>query len=357
MRVAVVGRISSGKSTLTNALLGSELVATGIEELTYNVNWLRHADEQSLLVRFKDGRPPERRSLGELERLTARREEHRDLLANIDYIEVFYDNPQLRIFDLIDTPGLDSFFGADSQNTLRFLGRTGDEVRASTEQHARGADALMLVFGGSLGSSDQDTIADFQGAGLGSATPINAIGVLTKVEHYWPSEPDPMRAGREVAERLMAEPAVRRLLYGVRPVCSLVGAAAECFAADEFETLTLLAKAPAELLEMRVRRARFFGERDYDDLPVPPARRKLVHDRFGGWGVVLARRLLREGVDGPEGLRAALLERSGMNDLRHLVVSHFGNRAYLIKLRRVVEEIMKLRRLLGGQLGEDQRAA
>ena len=44
MVVALVGRVSSGKSTLTNALLGSDLVATGARELTFNVNVLRHGD-------------------------------------------------------------------------------------------------------------------------------------------------------------------------------------------------------------------------------------------------------------------------------------------------------------------------
>src|SRR5262249_25137889 len=116
MRVAIVGRISSGKSTLTNALLGCRLVATGIEELTYNVNWLRYADESSLLVHFKDGSPEQPFTLRDLERLTRRREDHQVLLANIDFIEVFFANDQLRIYDLIDTPGLDSYFSADSQN-------------------------------------------------------------------------------------------------------------------------------------------------------------------------------------------------------------------------------------------------
>ena len=33
MRVAIVGQIKAGKSTMLNALLGEELVATGTEEL------------------------------------------------------------------------------------------------------------------------------------------------------------------------------------------------------------------------------------------------------------------------------------------------------------------------------------
>ena len=316
-----------------------------MEELTYNVNWLRYPDaaKPPLLVHFRDGRPPEAHDLAELTKFTARRVEHQQLLASIDYIEVFYDNQWLKILDLIDTPGLDSYFGTDSENTLRFLGRTPDEVRTSTIEHAHGADALLHVFSRNIGGTDEETLAEFRGPGLGSATPINAIGVLTKVEHYWPSCPDPMKAGRAVTGRLMDEPLVRRLLFSIQPVCSLVGLAAETFTDDDFQTLVELARTPPDVLERRAGRAPFFCTRVYDDLPVTPERRKLLHDRFGGWGVVLACRLLRDGIATPEDLRRALLDRSGMAELRRMVVSHFGNRAYLIKLRPVIEQVLQLR--------------
>jgi len=108
MRVAIVGQIKAGKSTLLNALLGEDVVATGTEELTYNVNWLRYGEDAGLVVHFKDGRPPQRRAAGELEELTRRREEHRELLSAIAHIEVHRPNEILRTFSLIDTPGLAS---------------------------------------------------------------------------------------------------------------------------------------------------------------------------------------------------------------------------------------------------------
>lgn len=348
MRVAVVGRVSSGKSTLTNALLGSRLVATGIEELTYNVNWLRHAPEPALVVHFRQGKT-HRSTLDELERLTARREDNREVLAAIDYIEVLYDNPQLRVFDLIDTPGLDSHFGTDSQNTLRFLGRTHQDVRASTIEHAVGADALLLVFGRSMSRLDEETLTDFQRE-IRSASPITAIGVLTKVEHYWHTDvPDPMVPGRAVAARLMGEPAVRRLLYDVKPVCSLVGAAAGACGEEHLEALRLLAKVPEKTLAARVSRGPFFCTREYADLPLPAARRKPLFDLLGAWGIVLATRLVREGVDSLDQLRDQLLARSGMSDLREVVGAHFGNRAYLIKLQHVIDKVRGLPREVGGQ--------
>src|SRR5690348_7385787 len=67
MRVALVGLIKAGKSTMMNALLGETLVATGTIEATFNVNWLKYDTSSTLCVHFKDGRPPEIRSLGDLE--------------------------------------------------------------------------------------------------------------------------------------------------------------------------------------------------------------------------------------------------------------------------------------------------
>ena len=91
LRVALVGRVSSGKSTLANALLGGYRVATGVEELTYHVNWLRYGELPAVLVHFLDGRPSQWRDLADLEQLTVRARGDRalqDSLSGIDYIEV-----------------------------------------------------------------------------------------------------------------------------------------------------------------------------------------------------------------------------------------------------------------------------
>ena len=339
MRVAVVGRISSGKSTLTNALLGCKLVPTGIEELTYNVNWLRYADDSTLVVHFRDGSPARSFTLHELEYLTRRRDDHQALLASIDFIEVFFANDQLRIYDLIDTPGVDSHFGADSQNTLRFLRRTGQDVRDTTLRHTRGADALLLVFGRSISDVDITTLTDIQGPEFAALTPITAIGVLTKVEHYWPSEPDPMASAQRVADRLMNDRAVKRLLYDALPVCSLIGAAADTFTDGDLEALSDLAKVRPDRLSALARRAQYFSTREYDDIPVPPEVRQPLFAQFGGWGITLATQLIRAGANDRHELRAQLLEQSGMVRLRAAISAHFGNRAYLIKLQQMAADL------------------
>ena len=148
LRVVLVGRVSSGKSTLANALLGGYRVPTGVAELTYNVNWLRYGDSR-LVVHFRDGRPTERQKISDLERLTVRARQDswlHDYVTQIEFIEVFDPDPYLREFDLVDTPGLDSHFADDAANTLRFLGRDEGDVRRATLTSANEADALVLVF-------------------------------------------------------------------------------------------------------------------------------------------------------------------------------------------------------------------
>jgi len=57
MQIAIVGRISSSKSTLVNAILGKpEVVRTGHEAETFNVSWLKYGDNKApIKVHLRDG--------------------------------------------------------------------------------------------------------------------------------------------------------------------------------------------------------------------------------------------------------------------------------------------------------------
>lgn len=64
MQLAIIGKISSSKSTLVNAILGKdELMSTGQKEVTYNVGWLKYGKSDSdIIIHYKDNRPPCKRS-------------------------------------------------------------------------------------------------------------------------------------------------------------------------------------------------------------------------------------------------------------------------------------------------------
>lgn len=338
MRVAIVGFIKAGKSTMMNALLGEAVVATGTVEATFNVNWLKWGEEKSLLVRFKDGSPPERKSIEELEALTRRADENRDYLLSIRHIEVLYPNRMLQTFNLIDTPGLASFYKDDSQNTLDFLKLHGDELTEATRAEASQADAVLYLFSGSVRMEDQSIIEQFHGDRMGNPTPINAIGVLTKVDFYWPDREDPLEAGEVIARRLREDAKVRRLFYTVYPISGLLAVGAQTLKPKEFETLTRLAALPQDRFERLARNVHKFT-REYPDVPVAPVERQHVLDRLGLYGVTLACGLIRGGDVAQDVVVEKMLRQSGLPQLRDLVTSHFGNRAFLIKLGTVLKRI------------------
>ena len=338
MRVAIVGLIKAGKSTMMNALLGETLVPVGTIEATFNVNWLKYGPSPSLLVYFKDGRQPEFKSLEDLERLTRRSEEHRHYLLQIKYIEVYYPNTILHTMNLIDTPGLASFYKDDSLGTIEFLKLHGQELTNITQQEASNADAVLYLFSHSIAAEDAKTVEMFQGPIMGHTTPINSIGVLTKVDAIWPNCDDPLEAGDEIVSRLQNDiPHIRRLFYTIIPVCGKLAWGVQTLTDEEFDTLNRLAELPEEAFQRLIRSAERFIERELPDIPQPT--REALYERLDLYGIWLAYHMLRSGVREREALARQLLQCSGLPRLKELILSHFGNRAYLIKLDTALRQI------------------
>lgn len=347
MRVALVGRVSSGKSTLTNGLLGGDYAATGIEELTYNVTCLRHGPSDGMTVWFgSEDRRPERQDRQRLVALATRAHDDPELqkyLAAIAYLEVTDPNPHLEGFDLVDTPGLDAVAGsAQASKTLTFLGRTAEDVRKDTVSFAAQADALVLVFPRALAGTDAELLSDFVHAGLGTANPITAVGALTKIEFHWPRQ-DPMERGRLDAERLMAATDARRLLFDIRPVAGKVAAAAGVFTDNDFADLDALQTSmSSSALKRHLSFGPAFQTAPLPGLPVDVARRDALYELFGAYGIHLACELIRQGVCSRADLREQLELRSGITDLRRLLVEHFARRSDVVKLQSVVNETRTL---------------
>jgi hypothetical protein len=342
MRAAIVGLIKAGKSTLMNALLGEEIVATGSVETTFNLNWLHWSPQRELTVHFKDGRPPEKAAFEHLAELTKRSTGRRETLLAIRHLEVGYPNPMLESLNLIDTPGLASSHRDDAQNTRDFLQLHGDRLTRETEAAASEADAVLYLFSQGIGATDDAIMGEFRGPAMGRATPVNSLGVLTKVDQYW-SDPNvacPMSAGQKIAGRLAADAKVGNLFYGIHPVCGLLAFGAQTLTPGEFGALERLAGLPVTRLEKLVRDANRVVKPYPDEPAIPsPEERAAVLRRLGQYGIALACRLLRAGTAGRETLGRELLVRSGFPELRDLILRHFGNRAFLIKLGSMLPQI------------------
>ncbi|MEV6199651.1 dynamin family protein [Streptomyces sp. NPDC051771] len=367
LRVALVGRVSAGKSTLVNALLGEEIAPTGITDLTFTVTWLTHGPERTVAAHFGDGRPPVPFRPGELAGLAGgdRADGRARPLHGVDHLLVTDPHPRLAAFDLIDTPGLDSAFESDSLTTLRLLGRSDAEVRAASAAHAGQADALIAVIPcQGLSENLRTLLADLRGGGFAEHGPISTVGALTKVERLWPDHPDPLRRGAELAAGTLAVAGTDRVLFALRPVAALLACGAATMTEDMYADLLALAplagRASArpgrDLLAVRLSRGPQWEQRDDPDLPVPPERRRPLSRRLSPYGVHLACRLLYggEAADLPA-LRRALVARSGIGSFTGLLERHFGGRADLVRLRGRLDHVYEVRSRPAGRLSEPDR--
>ena len=126
LRLAVVGRIKSGKSTLVNALLGQRVARVDASECTRAVTWFSYGHQEKVVVHTRDDRSWTL-AFGTDGYVPA------DLGAapeEIAGVEVVLCNDALAGTTVIDTPGLDSLTADASRRTDELLGLDGDSRRA-----------------------------------------------------------------------------------------------------------------------------------------------------------------------------------------------------------------------------------
>lgn len=119
LKVAVLGVFNSGKSTLINALLGHDLLRTGIIPVTASLTELRWAEKPVARVRFFDG--SERViTLDELAALTDERE-GANPAKTVERVTIGYPAELLKRFTLLDTPGFNSGYDLHELVTERVI--------------------------------------------------------------------------------------------------------------------------------------------------------------------------------------------------------------------------------------------
>ncbi|MWV62920.1 GTP-binding protein [Helicobacter saguini] len=114
MKVAIIGQFSSGKSTFLNALLGSEILPSGITPVTAKVCEISYGDENALQVVYKNGKEVGK-SLEFLQNV--------DDIENekIAYYRLFAPLPLLKSINFLDTPGFNSQRESDTATTNSIL--------------------------------------------------------------------------------------------------------------------------------------------------------------------------------------------------------------------------------------------
>jgi small GTP-binding protein len=128
--LVLVGRFNRGKSSLINALLGTERLQTGVVPVTSAITTVTYGSEERVLLRYEESGVPREIRLDELAAHVTQRgnpgNERRLKVAEV-YLPV--DVLRRGLF-LVDTPGLGSAIAENTQTTEAFLPE---------------ADALLLV--------------------------------------------------------------------------------------------------------------------------------------------------------------------------------------------------------------------
>ena len=118
--VACVGQFKRGKSTLLNALVGYEILPTGVVPVTAVVTLVRHGERVRACVRSLDGQAADIAPVD----LSAYVSEagNPGNTKGVSHVEVFVPSPLLASgMCLVDTPGLGSVFLASDETTHAFV--------------------------------------------------------------------------------------------------------------------------------------------------------------------------------------------------------------------------------------------
>lgn len=334
IEVAVIGKISSSKSTLVNALLGeAEVVRTGQMEETFNVSWIKYGDSNGdIKVFFKDGSMKEV-SRRDWIRWTSHQESN-ELKESVSYIEVTYQHDILKRINIIDTPGLDALSEIDSKNTIAFLKNVHP-------------DAVVMLFTKSIAESTMSVLNDFVSVNIDSSfvlSPLNAIGVLAKADTMWSvlnPKKDILGEGKRVISQTLYEkyPEVRHSIFDIFPLSALMGLAASTISNDDVVCLKQLSLIQEPMLNEMFSSPEFLFDEEYA-VGVATEERKRLWQKFGMYGLfVLVDYLKQNTLATRYDLSQVLMKKSGFESFQRMVISHFGDRSTLIKAQNSIAAI------------------
>ncbi|MGA8987240.1 dynamin family protein, partial [Aeromicrobium sp.] len=323
LRVALVGSVKAGKSTLLNALLSEHLAPTDARECTRVVTWYRHGATPKVQAFDVGGTGTNLPVLRQQERLEL---DLGDLSAeSLDRLEVVWPAEQLNDLILIDTPGTVSISAGVSTRTQEFL---------APQQGVSGVDAVVYMLR-SLHTSDVDFLHNLHDRTSHGAAALGSIAVLSRADELAGGRLDAMVSVNQAVKGLRSDPALAGLVETVVPVAGLLALASSTLRQSEYAAFVALEKAPRETLQSLLISADRFIATEDEILPSARVRARLV-ERFGLYGIRLAVATLRSGVTDATMLSEELVRRSGLEDLRHTIDVHFRQRSEELKAHSAV---------------------
>lgn len=331
LRIALVGSVKAGKSTLLNGLLGERVAPTDARECT------------RIVTEYRYGATPKVQGLsvdGETRSIFAGRQPGRlelDLAGvtpdQVHRLDVAWPSQGISDFNLVDTPGTASLTREAAEHTEQFL---------FPEEGPSGADAVIYLLR-SLHDNDVRYLRSLRDHTNYGESAIGAIAVLSRADEIGAGRLDAQLAINETAHRLRKAADLEDVCETVVPVAGLLGLGATTMKQSDVSIFVSLAALPQETTQSLLLTAERFISVRNPELPNEQARHDLV-DRYGMYGIRLAIAAVRGGLTDAEGLSAELLRRSGLLELRRVIEVHFTQRKEELQAHSVVFALHKLLR-------------
>ena len=114
MKIAIIGQFSSGKSTFLNALLGQEILPSGITPITAKICHIVYGNDYALEIHYKNGNIATKP-------LHYMSEVSEDQNAKITFYKLYAPLELLKSMSFLDTPGFNSQNQSDTDTTNAVL--------------------------------------------------------------------------------------------------------------------------------------------------------------------------------------------------------------------------------------------
>jgi hypothetical protein len=316
LRVALVGRVNAGKSTLLNALVGQRVAPTNETECTQVVTWYRF------------GAPARVEVVGLDHNVTTIPVQHRlpdqfgRPAAEIDYVIAHIPSGLLREYELIDTPGLATMNSTSSAATQRAL------VDTSSSHGLERPDGTLFLTDGAP-RADEVAVLNKMGA-----TRVDTLALISHADSFGEgafSSVDPLEMAAKHAEHLKGQ--LGRLAGSVLPVSGLLAETALTGHLTEDDARALRQLGTLEDFELAGILA---GQDDAGDTDRQVDR---LLECLGEYGIVYGRKLAEPGA---AALAQWMADKSGLTAVREQITRRFVYRSDVLKARQILPKLQEL---------------
>ncbi|MEZ5430223.1 MAG: dynamin family protein [Verrucomicrobiales bacterium] len=310
-RLAIVGRMKAGKSTLINSMIGQPLAVTDVDEATATINEFHFGDLDQcgfFEVCWKDGLV-EKFPLGQLAAdWTGKSEEVRERVRRTENLRLFARAEKLREIIVVDTPGSSSV--VEEHEAV---------IRAYLKESK--PDAILFVIG-IVRDTDKELLSLF-GEGRIAPDPYNSLCALHLWDNLISTEPHESAARR--AETL--HQLIKEHIMAVLPVSGPLALAARCLPDETFEKMAAVARDCGDKADFhyRLSRERYWNEPPFKD--IVPDNKLLPKRSF----MMLMGGFVESPPAGAAEARAQCLAWSRVAELEKLLDRHFFANAMTIK--------------------------